>query len=262
MNRMKSTVLLGVAAVLAAGSAFANTAIKDGTTGDGSLILDVLDSTSQSSFTFDTGKTIGTFNGNSSLSFDLSTDANWQAFKAAVGSNQLTYRVVGINTVAPATYVLDGTSTASPGTQSGQLGSIYNSQLKAIAALNTFISAVNNSASSTSNSLFATASGNDPAYSGDSMSMGSEQVTARDAVGTAQAFYQWTLGSNPSNNLQKAPLSTFAGQWNLTSGGLLTYSAVPLPPGLALLLSGMALTALIARRRNSGTGAVSMGALA
>ena len=63
-------------------------------------------------------------------------------------------------------------------------------------------------------------------------------------------------------NLTKANLATFAGQWNLTKAGAFTYSAVPLPPGLALLLSGMALTALIARRRSSGTGIVSMGAAA
>lgn len=265
MKRMKSTVLLSVAALLAAGSAFANTTIKDGVTGDGSLILDVTDTTSQTSFMFDTGKTISSFNGNSNLSYDLSTDPNWVAFAATIASGDtVTYNVVGVDTVSstnPQNFTLDGTSNAPAGTSSGSLGSIYNSQLKQISAVNSFISAVNNSTSATSNSLFATAAANKPAYAGSSFSLGTEKVTAGDVIGTAQGFYQWTL--NGTQNLTKANLATFAGQWNLTNGGALTYIAsTPLPPGLTLLLSGMALTALIARRRTSGTGSVSMGAAA
>ena len=263
MKRMKSTVLLSVAAVLAAGSAFANTTIKDGVTGDGSLILDVVDTASQTSFTFDTGKTISSFNGNSSLTFDLSGDANWQAFIASTGaSDTLTYNVVGVNTVNPTGWVLDGTSNAAAGTATGQLGSITNAQLKQISALNSFINAVNSTTTNTANSIFASAATNNAAYVGASMSLGTEKITSGDLIGTPQGFYQWTLGPQPTNNLQKANIATFAGQWSLSKAGAFTYSAVPLPPGLALLLSGMALTALIARRRSSGTGMVSMGAAA
>lgn len=266
MKRMKSTVLLSVAALLAAGSAFANTAIKDGTTGDGSIILDVTDTTSQTSFTFDTGKTISSFDGSASLSFNLASDPNWTAFAASIGaSDTVTYNVVGVDTVSsttPQNFTLVGTSSAAAGSANGQLGSITNNQLKAISALNSFISAVNNTTSATTNSVFATAATNNAAYAGASMSLGTEKITNGDVIGTAQGFYKWTL--NGTTGLNKAIIATFAGQWNLASGGLLTYttSAVPLPPGLALLLSGMALTALIARRRTSGTDVVSMGAAA
>ncbi len=270
MKRMKSTVLLSVAALLAAGSAFANTTIKDGVTGDGSLILDVTDSTSQTSFTFDTGKTLSTFNGNAGLSFNLATDPNWTAFAASIGSGDtVTYNVVGVDTVnpngsTPANFTLDGTSNAAAGSSSGQLGSITNTALKQISAVNSFISAVNNlSLPASTNSIFATAANSKPAYAGASFSLGTEKITAGDVIGTPQGFYQWTL--NGTVGLTKANLATFAGQWDLTSAGLLTYASsavTPLPPGLALLLSGMALTALIARRRTSGTDVVSMGAAA
>ena len=102
--------------------------------------------------------------------------------------------------------------------------------------------------------MFATKSGTPAAYAGDQFSLGTEGVTYTAAIGTAMGFYNYTL--NGTSNTTKANLVTFAGQWDLTSAGAFTYavSSVPLPPGLTLLLSGVVLTTLIARRRNSNAG--------
>ena len=46
--------------------------------------------------------------------------------------------------------------------------------------------------------------------------------------------------------------STFTGQWNLSAAGVLTYtvpSGTPLPAPLLLLLSGLGMTGLVARRK-------------
>jgi hypothetical protein len=66
------------------------------------------------------------------------------------------------------------------------------------------------------------------------------------------AFY-----SESSNALRStttlATLSQFAGTWNLTSAGALSYavSSVPLPTPLVLLLSGLGLMGVMSRRGKS-----------
>jgi hypothetical protein len=58
-------------------------------------------------------------------------------------------------------------------------------------------------------------------------------------LGTALAFY----------NVQGSTATTFAGTWNFSSAtDTLTYSAVPLPTPLLLLLSGIGLMGAVSRR--------------
>jgi hypothetical protein len=71
-------------------------------------------------------------------------------------------------------------------------------------------------------------------------------------LGTALAFYS-TSTVNPKSATIAGSFSAFAGTWNF-SGGTLTYTAapVPLPTPVLLLVSGLGMMGLVARRRQSG----------
>jgi hypothetical protein len=84
------------------------------------------------------------------------------------------------------------------------------------------------------------------------------------AVGTALKFYNLTATSASGNNLTTSIQTTYAGTWDLTNLSTLTYSvsSVPLPMPLTLLLSGLALMGVIARRGKSQSSDVSLSGLA
>jgi hypothetical protein len=247
MKRLTLTILAGVAAVSATGTALADTALLSGNPGPGSIFLEVIDSSNNTSFTFDTGLTMATFTGGA-FSQNLAGDANWQTFiNGTTTGDNITWLVGGQNSASQATSSLDMTTSS--------LGGMTNSQLKTVSAANPFISAVNNTSSTTTNSIFAAQSTNSAAYGG-SLSFGTslQNMVALNALDTAVNFYNWVL--NGTLNLTQATAKQFTGQWELTSAGLLTFSGgvapVPLPPSLLLLLSGAVLTTMIARRRSSG----------
>jgi hypothetical protein len=262
-------LLVGALAVSAAGSALANTSIADGGTGNGSVFLNVWDSTSQTSFTYDLSVSnasdhIQNFTGTGSQSFDLSTDANWTTFQASVhAGDSVQYNLIAADTVATQQAALI-TSNATKGTGAGQVGGMTNTQLKNN-NVNTFIAGVNGSTSSTNNSLFVTNTGpnaNAAAYFGSSFTLAAGWPNTLADVGTALNFYKISLNpANNTNNLNKALVTTYAGSW-LLSGASLTYSVatspVPLPMPLTLLLSGLALMGIIARRGKSNDGDVSL----
>lgn len=261
MKRLTLKILAGVAALAAASSVFADTALNSGTTGNGSIIVAVIDLTANTSFTYDTGKTVGSWDGTFST-VDLSSDPNWTSFASSILSGDtVVYQIQGVNTVAPTNYVLDMSSNAAAGTTFGKLGSITNADLIHITAMNSYYNAVNAIHQTSTNSIFASTSVNPTAYAGDQLSLGTLNVNPRAALGTAISFYQWVLGSTPDNNLQKAVVAGLGGMWTLTTTGLLSFAgsaAVPLPPSVTLLLSGAVLLLLISRRRSTG-GLLSIG---
>ncbi len=275
MNRKHTAIAVGLLALAAAGSAMANTSIANGETGNGSIFVNVVDATNSTSFVFDTGLKLNSFTGTSSLSFNLGSDANWQSFVSGAGASDSTqFNVVGVNAQGSTnTYNAAFTSNAALGTQVGRVGSTSNSQLQAAAALNDFINAINGSTSSTTSSLYVQDTGanaNDAAYFGSSFSMGSgfappgSGISTLKDLGTAQKFYKLGLNGDGSTGGLKALVTTYAGVWNL-AGGFLTYtvSEVPLPDSLGLLLAGLALMGLIARRsKGSGMGDNLMGSAA
>lgn len=254
---LKTTLLAGALAVAASGSVLANTSIAPGSTGDGSLFLNVIDTTSQTSYTLDlsalnAGNKIKEFNGNASQSFTLTSDANWTAFTAGVGaSDNVVYDVVAGNTIVGA-QSFTFTSAAATGTTAGSVGGTTNQQLKNN-NVDPFINAVNASTNTSTTSLFVQNTGanaNPPAYAGTAFQPASGIPSTFAAVGSAMSFYNLSL--NGTNTLTKATVTTYAGQWDLTNLATLSYvSAVPLPMPLTLLLSGLALMGIIARRGKS-----------
>jgi hypothetical protein len=257
MKRFTLKVLAGVAAVACSGAALANMTLAPGTPGPGSIFVSVIDLDKGTSFTYDTGATVASFNG-SFTPVDLSTvdgGSNWASFIAstAAGDN-IVYQVQGVNTPASQQFVLDMSSNAGTGTTNGKLGNINNDQLFQITAVNNFVNAANSIVQAPTKSVWASSSVNSPANAFDSLSLGTLLVPARAALGTAISFYQWVLGSDPTNTLQKAVFTSLGGKWTLTTAGLLSFSgaaAVPLPPSVILLLSGFVLMALISRRRST-----------
>jgi hypothetical protein len=255
------TLLVGAVALTAAGSALANTTIANGGTGDGSLFLNVVDTTAGTSYTLDLSATnagdhVKEFNGSVAQSFTLTGDANWTSFTSSIGAGDIVnYNVVGdvtLNNQNQFTF----TSNTAKGTGASQVGGSTNTQLKNN-NMDSFINAVNASANTSTTSLFVTSTGanaNTPAYFGSAFVTAGGLPATTDAVGTALAFYNIAINpANNNSNLNKALVTTYAGTWDLTNLTTLSYnvSAVPLPMPLTLLLSGLALMGIIARRGKS-----------
>lgn len=245
------TVLAGFAALALAGTATANTSLDGTTTGD--IFLNIVDTTNSTSFLFDTGISQASFTGASSLTpFNLASDPNYQAFVKAEGaSDVLDYSLVSATkntTSTPNSATIYFTSGLSVSAQPG--ANISQAQ----ATVSSFATNANGVTSTTTNSAYLpTAS-----YWGVSTTEGIfatnlTGVAAGDnaAIGTAMAFYSETSSALHSSSTL-ATLATFAGTWDLTAAGVLSYtvagSTVPLPAPLMLLLSGLGLTGLLGRR--------------
>jgi hypothetical protein len=253
---LKTSLLVGAVAVAATGSAFANTAIATGGSGDGSLFLNVVDTTSQTSYTLDLSALnasdhVTEFNGvaGTSQSFTLTGDANWTSFTSSIkAGDSLQYNVLGSITTFGANQ-LTFTSGAT-------VGSTTNQQLKNN-NVDAFLNAVNATVQTSTTSLFDAASTNTATYAGQSLQTSAGVPNTWSTVGTAVNFYNLSL--NGTLNTTKAKVATYAGTWDLTNLSTLTYSvsSVPLPMPLTLLLSGLALMGIIARRGKSQSSDIS-----
>jgi hypothetical protein len=253
---VKASLLAGAVAVAATGAAFANTTIAPGSTGDGSLFLNVVDTTSQTSYTLDLSAVnssdhVKGFAGVSGApqSFTLN-DANWASFTSSIAAgDNVVYDVIGgITTVGANQFTF---------TSSATVGNTTNQQLKNN-NVDAFINAVNSSTSTSAISLFASAAANGPAYAGSALQTAAGVPGTFSSVGTAVNFYNLSL--NGTANLNKAKVTTYTGTWDLTNLSTLTYSvsSVPLPMPLTLLLSGLALMGVIARRGKSQSSDISL----
>lgn len=254
--KINSTVkaLLGAVALAVAGSAMATTTLS--TVSPGSIVLNVVDTTNNTSFLFDTGLTTSSFNGGSHYQFNVA-DANWTSFLAGRGAStdEIAFDVIGV--VAPT--VTSGTRQAF--TTSGADFTVSNFSLTQAATTGrNYFNAVNASPSGTANSEYSGATASDAAKYANSQALWSAATNlgVADLTGldTSIGFYSAVqTGTSSASRTVQAVITKFAGTWNLTSGGNLTYAAVPLPASWTLILSGLALMGIIARRRKSTTGA-------
>lgn len=250
-------ILAGAVSLALAGGALANTS------GDvnGTIFLTVNDLytnpttgvSDNTSYVFDTGLSTASFTGTSSYSHNLSGDAAFQSFLSSISpgqQGQVSYSVIGSGgddaTTIPKDVVTYTSSQLPSATNKGSaVHAAYNDVAQFIAGVSnpsngsTFIPASNAAAGWSTGGFETKLNG---------------QLVANDGAGfnTPLAFYV-SASNNPKSTSIAAIQSQFAGLWNLTAAGLLTYSTLPtpLPAPLLLLLSGLGLTAIISRRRGS-----------
>jgi hypothetical protein len=255
--------LAGAVALAIGGTALANTSTDATTTGD--LFLNIVDTTTNTAFFFDTGISQASFNGGSSLAtpFNLASDPNYTAFKAAVGASDVLDYSVASATKTTATPNVGTVFFTTNNTPVSQQGSHVASAQATLAS--GFLPFVNGTTSTTTNSAYVTGGSTTPgsgnaAWWGAPLTEGVFQTQlgiASDnaAIGTALAFYSESSNALRSTSNAATTLSTFAGTWDLTSAGVLSYtvSSVPLPMPLVLLVSGLGLMGLMSRRGKSSS---------
>jgi hypothetical protein len=213
---------------------------------------------SSTSYLVDLGVTEASFNGSQSYSFNLNNDtANFTSPFTGTGSS-IVYSVVGGNGngSGPTKYSIDTTTNIDPGSFAAVASK--SGEQTALSALQAIIPATGTGFSSGTYSSISTvlASGSgwggspEATWSNNALNSGIVPYGDNAAIGSTLNFF------NESGNGASA-VTQFAGTWDLV-GGILTYTptttAVPLPTPLLLLLSGLGLMGVVARRGKSAVG--------
>jgi hypothetical protein len=255
--KFKFTALAGALALAMGGTAMANTTLTASSpTGD--VWINVVDATNNTSFLYDTGVSLASFNGAGSYTYNFTGDANYAAFVGAEGgSDVIDYSVLAgtKSTATPAVGTVLFTSNQNPGPVIGT--SISN----ALTNANGFLSLANGVTSTTTNSVTLGSSNTwgQVAYEQTvSTNLGVQWTQPGTGVGvlagTAASFYDEASNALRSGSTF-ATITQLAGTWNFNAvTGIATYGSsapVPLPTPLLLLLSGVGLMGVVARRNKS-----------
>jgi hypothetical protein len=248
-------VLAGAIAMAIGGAAMANTNLDATTTGD--VFLNIVNTTNDTSFLYDTGISQANFTSSTTFSVNLASDPNYQTFIAASGT--LDYSLEsGLSNGSPKAnqFSVDVTGNTAPAPQALLRPNLDGAEL----AMSTFLTNANSVTSTTTNSALLSGvatvgslvgqafwgGASEQAVSSNLFANGIVPYDDQATPGTALTFYQesinggiTTLGTWDLNGA----VATFAGA-NVGTGP----SPVPLPTPLLLLLSGLGLMGVVARR--------------
>jgi hypothetical protein len=249
-------VLAGAIAMAIGSAAMAQTNLDATTTGD--VFLNIVNTTNDTSFVYDTGISTANFTSSTTFSVNLASDPNYQTFIAASGT--LDYSVVSAVNNGPTKqneFTIDSTGTLTPTTAAQTKANLLSAQT----AISDFVANTNAVASTTKNSAFVSGAATVGAISGSPAFWGAafqEGAVSTNIFGLDQPPY----GDNaaPGTALQFYTVNvngfTDLGTWDL-NGSSATFeganagtgpSPVPLPTPLLLLLSGLGLMGVVARR--------------
>jgi len=251
MTLRPTHVLAAAVALATSGVAMANTNLDAGLTGD--VFINVVDTTNNTSFLFDTSTSQASFNPGVTQSFNFSGDANYTAFAAGEGtSDVLTYSILSATNNGTTGTVLF-TSNAGP------VATIGNNIANVTATIGGFFTQANLVTSSTTTSALlgsATTWGQVAYEQTVATNLGIPYTSPGSGVdaivGASDTLAFWDETTTHLTSASKpAILSTLAGTWTYAAG-VATYtvtSAVPLPTPVLLLLSGLGLMGVVARRK-------------
>ena len=249
---MKLTrIAFAVAAATLATSAMAD--ITTPNAGPSDLFLAVWNPTTNQSIVQDLGVNLSNFQGTTSYQIDAGS------FASDLNASGAVYAVVGGDATAggfvnqfqgDAFYTTTASSSNLAGLASGN---IANGAI----TLGNWLDNIESANGGTLNPI----KGNgalDPLYwnkaapgGGPNQTVGvSSTFDASKAIGTSVGFYSLDAVA-PDSSSTAAHVTTFAGNWNLSSSGLLTWTPVPLPAAVWMLLSGLCGVGALSRRRSA-----------
>ena len=265
---MKLSAKIAVAAALGLGAANAFATISLPTSGNGTLMLSLFSNSDDTpfSYAFDTG-----------LTFNSLTPT----FLSTPGTT--TFNLTGLATdfasaagqAALSNLVFDVTASAQTGgvaTAGGfHLDTTFAPSVS-LATITSIQSGAINSAVGTDNSFLSNFGATNPSFTTSptaenylnatyNSQLNTFAVNAAAGVGNSLAFYQ--LANNRGTSSPGQTPVVYAGTWsvNLTNDTLsytVPSSAVPLPPSVWLMVSGLAGVAILGRRRKDGKSAVAV----
>jgi hypothetical protein len=245
--------VIGAAALAIGGTAMAQTNINT-TTGD--VFLNIVDTTTQTSFLLDTGVTQAQFgNGTGTYSISLAGNTTFSQFLTNAGgsltASRIDYSVFSV-TNNPSGPVVDF-STNSPLNSAASALTVAQAESNLAAfvlganANNTATTALPGSAYLATAFYFGAPTTEANLENALLNAGGSDNA----AVGTPLSFYNTSAGSGRVATYNGVTTEPYT--WNLSSAGLLTYNVgtVPLPTPLLLLLSGLGFMGVVARRNKA-----------